>query len=171
MDEQTIGVDPGLQGGIAVLRLGETAPVFYEIPRDSIDEEEIDVVELYKIFTGIFNSAPKTRMFIEKQHAFPGQGVVSNSRIVGEYKTIRAVALISRYMCNSIVAVMTISSRVWQAHIYPKDIDKGLGKERSVIAYKQIFGEDKVPMTGVRKKKPHLGFIDAALIAKYGSML
>ncbi len=169
MSETIVGIDPGQEGGIAVFYPDKPIE-FKAIPRDPLDKSEINFYGLYKIFEDILNNSNKTIIFIEQQHAFPAQGVVSNAKIVGEFKAILAIAVVATHITGKICAVRVINSKKWQNALYHKDWPKEAKKDRSIMAYRELISKD-LPMTGQRVKKPHIGFIDAALIAKYGAMI
>jgi hypothetical protein len=151
------GVDPGKTGGICFLNDNVT---YYDIPRDG---ELASPVDIYNIF----DRERPYAIVIEEQHAFPGQGIVSNAKIVAEFHIILAAAKLFKYISMPTVNIRTVPARNWQRKIYDPSWDKDMGKERSVLAFKNIFGADKIPMIGKRVKKPHLGYIDAALIAEW----
>lgn len=73
-----IGIDPGLSGGIAVLKEGEVAA--YKTP-----ETETDIVDFFRQFDPI-----NTRALIEKVHGMPGMGgaaMFSFGKIYGTTRT------------------------------------------------------------------------------------
>jgi hypothetical protein len=152
------GIDPGKTGGICLLR--DNGIIYYDIPRDG---ELASPVDIYNIFV---RERPDA-IVIEEQHAFPGQGIVSNAKIVAEFHIILATAKLFKYISMPAVDIRTVPARNWQRKIYDSSWNKNMKKERSILAFKDIFGVDKVPMAGKRVKRPHLGYIDAALIAKW----
>jgi len=158
------GIDPGKTGGICFLKDDEI--VYYDIPREG---EAVSPIGVYDIFE---QEKPDV-IVIEEQHAFPGQGIVSNTKIVAEFHILLATAKLFKYINernnniqNYVVNIKTVPARNWQRKIYNPSWDKNMGKERSILAFKSIFMPE-VPMTGKRVKKPHLGYIDAALIAEW----
>jgi len=170
MNDQIIGIDPGLEGGIAILNNGQIR--FEPIPRDKIDKKEVDCIKLYSLFKEAFDSSSKTAVFIEYQHAFPGQGTISTARIVSEYKTIYTAAKIASGLSQNIAGIFPVSPITWQRHIYDaaEIKDRTAGKLRSINAFKRLISE-QIPQIGKKKLRPHLGLIEAGLIAKYGEII
>jgi len=159
------GIDPGKTGGICFLKDDEI--VYYDIPREG---EAVSPIGVYDIFE---QEKPDV-IVIEEQHAFPGQGIVSNTKIVAEFHILLATAKLFKYINERgsntrdyIVDIKTVPARNWQGKIYDPSWDKSMKKERSILSFKNIFGAERMPMAGKRVKKPHLGYIDAALIAEW----
>ena len=55
----------------------------------------------------------------------------------------------------------------WQKKMYEGILQKVPAKEKAVIAYKQLYPNEPIPLPNNRKK-PHDGVLDALLIATYG---
>jgi hypothetical protein len=161
------GVDPGKTGGICFLINDDDIKIYYyDIPRAG------EVASPEGVFN-IFDLEKPNAIVIEEQHAFPGQGIVSNAKIVAEFHIILATAKLFKYINernsntqNYVADIRIVPARNWQRKIYDPSWDKDMKKERSILSFKNIF-KTEIPTAGKRVKKPHLGYIDAALIAEW----
>jgi hypothetical protein len=152
-----LGIDPGLNGGIAVRgdELGSWAE-----PLPLIDGQ-LDIKELISMVKNIRTSFDKA--YIEEVHSVFG----SSARNTFQFGRI----------CGQLEAVLTaleipfeyVKPKVWQPVFFPigGKLDPKQRKERCVLAARRLFPTFNFRPTE-RSKNPHLGMVDALLIAEYG---
>ena len=147
-----IGIDPGMNGGIALIndRLCKAFPM--PIIDGAIDCNEIDSM--------IHAFLPKI-IYIEKVHSMPKQGVASTFKFGMGYGKILGV------LESSIFDYEQVTPQAWMKKLGLKKIDK---TDKPSVAYVQEhYGS--VCLTPGRKTKPHDGMADAICIAEYGRMM
>ncbi len=158
-----IGVDPGKTGANVLLqtRGGLTGKLsLYPMPvLKSKNRFQYDIRDIH----GILNGVPQPRhAFIEKQQPLPAKmGGVSANFFRGY-----SLALFEG-LCHALAIAYTIvAPRSWQRMML-EGIPGDDTKQRAIIAVDRLF-----PLVDTRgssrAKKPHLGIIDALLIAEYG---
>ena len=100
--------------------------------------------------------------FLEKVHAMPGQGVSSM------FKFGRVFGAIEALLVSNCIPYELIPPQRWT-----REIHKGLdhlcedSKEKSRLAASMLFPNHDFRKSE-RAKNPHMGMVDAALIAEYG---
>ena len=150
---QYIGIDPGLKGGWVALdehgAIKEKAPM-------PVCGDEVDTDALLRCLAG----NPIRSICIERQQAFPKQGVSSTFLIGLNYGLLRG-ALKAAY------SLQIISAKEWQAEMLK---GKPRGDETKASALQ--VAKELWPAIDWRKtercKVAHDGMVDAVLIAEYG---
>lgn len=155
-----VGVDPGLDGGIAVLSL--EGKVLDRFPMPVEEDGSMGVLELFRWAQDLEVGAT---VYLERSVAFKmGRTSAFNYGVGwGEVRT----AFILAGLCPILVM-----PSVWHASLFPlkgRDLDQS-PKERALAEASRLFG-DAIPIVGKRKKRPHEGVVDALLIAEYGRRL
>jgi len=147
-----IGVDPGLTGGIAAI---DDSGLWMEpMPRD---EEGVDAKELGRLMHELREAKVA---YVEKAQSMPKQSSVST------FSYGKNCGITNGVILTLGIPIIEIRPQKWMAEIYkgcPKNLE---GKDRSLWAVKQIF--PKQNFTLERCKVPHIGMVEAALIAEYG---
>lgn len=144
-----VGIDPGQTGGIAFLD-HVTGGVLHLVPMMNCAE-----------FADLMDMAHPKYVFLEKAHAMPKQGVTSVFNYGHHAGQLEGV-LVALGLVHELV-----TPQAWQKELHA-GVKKDLApKERSLIAAQRWFPRVNLLATE-RSKKPHLGFIDALLIAEYG---
>jgi hypothetical protein len=144
-----IGIDPGLDGAVAIIEEGKD-PFLFDTPTLEVgDKRDYDGREMALILKSFNENAV---VALESVHAFPGQGVTSMFRMgagLGRWQGI----LDALGMVYSM-----IPPQRWK-----KELMDGMPKEKSasIIRAKQLF-----PRADIRLKK-HDGRADALLLAEY----
>ena len=153
-----IGIDPGLDGGIAILPNDGTAIELIKTP--VIGGRDYDIQEMKKIlreFNPFF-------VVIENQISMPGQGLTST------LQTGKGFGIWLGLLAALEVPHQVVSARQWQIQIYTGISSKLETKEKSVIAAKRLF-----PSADFRKsdraRVANDGLTDAACIAEYARRL
>lgn len=149
-----IGIDPGKNGGIALI-----TPDSQWIEIHPMPETEMDTIRL--LDTLVKERAIKTiHVFIERVSAMPQQGVVSMFTFGRNYGFIRG-ALMSHY-----IRMEEVSPNEWQRGLgitpKKKDEDKSAYKKRLVEVAQRLFPGLK----DINQKTA-----DALLIAEYGQRI
>jgi crossover junction endodeoxyribonuclease RuvC len=147
-----IGIDPGLSGGIAVIHsdgrvIAEPMPVVETAKGKELDEQEL--ISLLQV-----DLWPK--VFIERVHAMPKQGVVSMFTFGVGWGLVRGIC-----------AGLGLSYELVRPQEWQKAMLEGHPKGSEYLVASRLFpGTDW--RASPRCKKAHDGMVDAALIAEYG---
>ena len=156
MTKIIIGIDPGLQGGIAAIQgtallFVEKMPVINIASKRCIDGKKI--AEYLKPL-----DKKNTKIYIERVHSFPNQGVTSMFTFGEGFGKILGVLEALEFEYEEILP------KTWQKTIYAnyEEPDKNTGAE---IA-KKLFPEANFQPG--KMMKYHNGMTDALMIALYG---
>ena len=142
-----IGVDPGKNGGIAIL--SDTIP---DVTVRVFSEDEL--LHICKTFRKTFNEDCKC--VLEKVNAMPGQGVVSMFNFGQNYGFIQGV--LKAYE----IPYELVTPQKWK-----KEFSCTSDKNTSIEVCKRLFPGVNLKATD-RCKKDHDGIAEALLIAEYG---
>lgn len=187
-DVITVGLDPGLEGGLAALVNGKplktAAWPTVELKKTAggvkTEYQEREMLDLIREVT-THSGNPTVHVFLEKQHAMKGQGVTSMFSTGYGYGILRMALVALR------VPWTLVGSQQWQKVMLaglpkppPRIAKKGknAGKEVKQKA-SQILGPlvcarlwpDWDTRATLRSSKPHTGITDALLIAEFGRRL
>ncbi len=155
-----LGIDPGLSGGLAFLdtRYG----VLLE-PMPTVGEQSrsLDLKEINRLMCD--HRLDIQMAYMERVHSMPGQGVVS------VFKFGRVFGALEALLVSNGIPYWLVTPQVWMNEMHDRDktIDT---KARSLRAFGKLFPEVSALATA-RSKVPHMGLVEAALIAKYGAQL
>lgn len=154
------GIDPGVTG--AVGQLSSEFEDFVDVqmvpllPQKS-GKKEYDIRGMADMID--FGDGENNQVFVvlEKQHAFPKQGVVSTGSIMRGYGIWEGIlsALNLDYI--------TVPPQTWQKELIPGKT--GETKQRSIAMAGKLFPE--VSLFAGKGRTPHHGLSDALLIAEY----
>ena len=142
-----IGIDPGKNGGIAIL--SDTIP---DVTVRVFSEDEL--LHICKTFRKTFNEDCKC--VLEKVNAMPGQGVVSMFNFGQNYGFIQGV--LKAYS----IPFELVTPQKWK-----KEFSCTSDKNTSIEVCKRLFPNVNLKATE-RCKKDHDGIAEALLIAEYG---
>lgn len=151
---RSIGIDPGLRGGIAVIDAETKSVKAWPMPIDP-DTEGIDILELHRRLVGIPHES--TIVTVEKAQAAPKQGVVSMFNYGVGFGIVRAIATLT-HEC-----VYMVRPTIWKKAL---GLSGQPGKESAILLVEQLYPE--VNLVLPRCRKPHDGMADAICIAHYG---
>ena len=170
-----IGIDPGLDGGLAVLNGCE---VFSVLPMPTVQivkasgkgvKRELDTAELRRwLCQGVghcFLEAPQVRPLFRKGRAGDDEKPAGTS--IHQGLTIgRNFGVIEGLLVGLKVPYTLVWPHVWTKVIRAGTPD-GAGKGRTLLAVQRLF--PGVVLRGTdRSRKPHDGIVDALGIAEYG---
>ena len=142
-----IGIDPGKNGGIAIL--SDTIP---DVTVRVFSEDEL--LHICKTFRKTFNEDCKC--VLEKVNAMPGQGVVSMFNFGQNYGFIQGV--LKAYE----IPYELVTPQKWK-----KEFSCTSDKNTSIEVCKRLFPYVSLKATD-RCRKDHDGMAEALLIAEYG---
>lgn len=158
-----IGVDPGLEGGISMLGLGEelmhcaAMPVR---PSERLNRQVIVPVTLASMLNRWCDGIAREfiDVFIENVHSMPGQGVASSFTFGRGFGRVESVFMLGGFKLTYVEPL------AWKKHyglVRAKgdETSKHEMKKRSVVEFKRLY--------------PHIamksdGMAESALIARYG---
>lgn len=150
-----VGIDPGKEGGIAVLDRDGA----WGMPMPLLGKE-IDVVEIADILQGIELSGSMEMVVIERIGNRPGQSAQSGITSGTNYGMLLGLVISHRY------PLRIVTPQTWKAKVLkgtPKD--KGAAIAFSARAY------PTVDLKPGKKRTPHDGIADAVCLADYGRQL
>lgn len=158
-----VGIDPGLTGGIAVLDRGGRLLRLEALP---VVAGLLDVQALSSLLRRSHFPTSEHDVFLELVGAMPKQGVSSTFKFGRTFGTLEGIVGALGFPLH------LIRPKEWQkvAHLgTPGGADP---KERSILAASRLYPTADLvrgtTTTRERASKPHLGLVDALLIAHYG---
>ncbi len=156
-----VGIDPGLKGGIAIIR------------HELIECHKTPVINIKrgKGYKSIYDEKAMTDLvcsiaqpvvfYIEKQQPFPGMSAPSNFSTGLGYGIWRGI------FAGCAMPHVIVPAKTWQNDMH-KGLDKTWdAKARTLHAVSRRFPDAPIPV-GQRNGKPHEGCVDALGIAWYG---
>ena len=163
--EIVIGVDPGLDGAIAIL--DDTDVAVYVMPTlkhpggrgRTIDTQRIvEIVE-----TAVSTPSEWHHVFIEAQRPMPKQGVRSMFTVGKGVGVLEGVCAALR------VPFEFVEARQWQKAMFA-GTPHGDPKAAAILKARQLYPDVSL-LASDRCSKPHDGLADSLLIATYGKRL
>lgn len=164
MEQRTIlGIDPGLNGGLAVVQENGELLHYCKMP---IKQTRVVVGKKQKTqriidVAGIASVLAKyepTNIFIEKAGARPGQGVVSMFTFGMGYGMVLGLCMaMEGAICTDIV-----TPQRWQKHLMAGLEHIEDTKIRALAKFQELYPEVETT---------HDGIVDAVLIAEYGRQM
>lgn len=145
-----MGIDPGIKGGIVTLLIDkEGVPFFYLL-------EDTD----YFLFRDIVCDDKVQHIYLEKAQSMPKQGVKSMFTYgVGFGKILG-------WIDSLMIPLTLVTPQQWTKVLHQGCTGKD-SKAKSMQASERLFPTIELRATE-RSKKPHMGLVDALLIAEYG---
>ena len=148
---QTMGIDPGFSGALAVLDDELNLEFVMDMPIIMVGKKrELNESKLSTIFSR-WRLRPMT-IGIEKSQTMPNQGVVSSGRYMASYGFLRGLCV------GNGIPYHLIRPQSWKKAMMP---DMGKEKGASIQKVMQIY-----PELQLTRVKDH-GIADAILIARY----
>lgn len=149
-----IGIDPGKDGGVAILKSDGSIFQAYKMP---------DGYRLADRLAEVANiDGMRVMAWLERVGSMPGQGVRSMFTFGEGYGMVQGILIALR------IPYQLVSPFVWQRTMHEGINRKSFSKpkERSLRAVRQFYPE--YDLTPGRLRVPHAGIVDAILIAGYG---
>lgn len=149
----TLGIDPGLDGALAVLENGvfvavEDMPT--RVKGNGMIKREIDSERLIALLRGMVPADEAAAVALERVGAMPGQGSSSTFSLGDSYGSARAAVAACRY------ALHVVAPGVWKKHFALTR-----NKAESVALAQRLF-----PAAPLRLKK-HADRAEALLMARW----
>jgi crossover junction endodeoxyribonuclease RuvC len=155
MTKYSIGVDPGLNGAIAVINDTGSLHILdmptVTVERNNKSKRQVSATELAHIFAN-YNSND-THVYVEKVSAMAGQGVTS------VFSFGRSFGMIEGILAANRLPVTFVAPATWV-----KAVGRGQGKDASRARAMELFPNNQTDF----KLKKWDGRADAALIAYWG---
>lgn len=155
-----VGIDPGLKGAVAVLS-NNTVEIYQGYTLNLGQRTTYDQSKMRELLVSI---GPDI-VYIERQHAFPGQGVVSM------FSTGFGFGLWLGILTGLSIPYQMVSAKVWQVDFFAGQKHPKMKKqELKNLSYKvasQLYPKDAKKLVGPRGGALD-GCSDALLIATYG---
>lgn len=159
-----VGIDPGLTGGIAVLDCHRRVKRLTPMPVAAGLVDSYAIASTLRSLVGDPLDPPD--VFLELVGAMPRQGVTSTFKFGRVFGAVEGVVGALQYPLH------LIRPKVWQKVAHEGVPASADPKERSIAAASRLYPSvDLVrgtTATRERATKPHLGLVDALLIAHYG---
>lgn len=156
MKEFILGIDPGLTGGLAFI--SRDGLLIEPIPRIG-GNGDIDIYELTRLISDY--SKDVQHAFVENVHAMPKNGSIGN------FKLGRCFGIIQGLLIVFDIGFTAVAPSRWMKEMH-QGISKDLPtKQRSATAFRRIFPKINA-LENKRCRVPHMGMVEAALIAEYG---
>jgi len=149
-----VGIDPGLDGGIAVLTEVVEAFPMPVMPTGSGARRTLDLPSIRELIAGA------DLVIIERQQAFPRDSKA------GAFKTGEGFGMLKGLLCGLGIPHQIVSPQTWQKD-FAISSQRGDTKAQAGLACQQLFPGIDLRKSG-RATKPHDGKIDALLIAEHG---
>jgi crossover junction endodeoxyribonuclease RuvC len=159
-----IGIDPGLDGAIAILADGlpERCYSMPTLPSGKGTGRILDLHDLADLIRELTEDAPAIakKAFVEKQTAFKKQGLASTGKTFEQYGMIQALLAAHRW------PMQIVRPQEWQKEMFCGDASKDT-KAASLLCAKRTFPSFGWPV----QKAKQIGCADALNIAEYGRRL
>lgn len=153
---QVIGVDPGKNGGLAVL------DEHGNIRQLEIMPTIADQIDAGRIADLIRSLGPACRIYIEHSSAISGVRHSGSTFSFGRNFGV-LLGIVGTLGC----VYSLVKPKAWQKEVWQGTAERLDPKERSLLAASRLFPQEKFLATE-RCKKPHDGLVDALLLAEYG---
>jgi crossover junction endodeoxyribonuclease RuvC len=151
-----LGIDPGLSGGLAWMKMGELIETRFMPTADKFLDLRVLDIQLKRHHI--------EKAFLEKVAAMPGQGVSSMFKFGRTYGAIEAL------LVANCIPYELIPPQRWTRSIHaglePLCLNP-TSKEKSALAASMLFKCYDFRKSK-RARNPHDGMVDAALICEYG---
>lgn len=153
---KVVGIDPGLKGAICFL----DRELNLEAHLMPVINDFLHIESFARIIE--HNRDCILKVYLEKGQAMPGQGVSSM------FKYGKQCGMLEGVLAALKIPYALTRPQEWQS-VHIAQNYSITPKERSYLTFKQIFNE-KQSLPTKRSKKPHMGVVDAALIALFGAV-
>jgi crossover junction endodeoxyribonuclease RuvC len=155
----TIGIDPGVSGGVAIVsgsaaKLVTAVPMPVMLASKSSTKQAVDVHDLARLLRAwVTESRGDIQAMIEDVHAMPGQGVTSM------FSFGRGVGRVEGVIAALGVSIEYVTPGLWKRYYR-----LGAEKDQARTLAQQLY-----PEQNLARKKDH-GVAEALLIARYAAM-
>mgnify|MGYP005990492633 FL=1 len=150
-----IGIDPGLSGGIAILKDGKIKKIF-DMPvmsEGKKNKRQINSAHLVQLIRENINENEETAVVVEKVNAMPGQGVTSMFNFGQTFGAIKGI-------CAALsLPIYFVRPAKWKKHFELINSSKDASRTKAIEMYPTISDQ--------LSKKKDVNKSDAILIARF----
>ena len=150
-----IGIDPGLNGAIAVLQENKVKEIFDVpvMPEGKKNKRQLNSAQLVKLLKDIISDNKEVAVIVENVSAMPGQGVTSMFNFGQTFGAIKGI-------CASLnLPIFYVRPAKWKKHFDLINASKDASRTKAIEMYPSI--SDRL------RKKKDVNKADAILIARY----
>ena len=152
-----IGIDPGLSGGLAVLKNNKIEELYDMpvMPEGKKNKRQLNNAQLVKILNDNIKDFENTVMVVEQVNAMPGQGVTSMFNFGQTFGAIKGI-------CAALgLPIFFVRPAKWKKHFELINSSKDASRTKVIEMYPSISEQ--------LSKKKDVNKSDAILIARYYS--
>ena len=150
-----IGIDPGLNGAIAVLQENKVKEIFDVpvMPEGKKNKRQLNSAQLVKLLKDIISDNKEVAVIVENVSAMPGQGVTSMFNFGQSFGVIKGI-------CSALsIPIYFVRPAKWKKYFNLIKTNKDASRTKVIQAYPEISNQLS------RKKDSNKA--DAILIARY----
>lgn len=157
-----MGVDPGLNGGVAFLNDNGRLLHYQRMPIKPVMHDGKKtakrIIDIAQVAAMVAKMEP-TQVYVEQVHAMPQQGITSTFTFGMGYGMILGLV----YALDAIMETRLVTPQRWQGFLYGKGYRQDLEpKGRALAKFSELWP------SLVEENVTHDGIVDAILIAEYG---
>ena len=152
-----IGIDPGLNGAIAVLQDNKVREIFDVpvMPEGKKNKRQLNSAQLVKLLKDIISDSEETVVIVENVSAMPGQGVTSMFNFGQTFGAIKGI-------CAALtLPIFFVRPAKWKKHFDLINSSKDASRTKAIEMYPSISDQ--------LSKKKDVNKSDAVLIARFYS--
>ena len=152
-----IGIDPGLNGAIAVLQENKVKEIFDVpvMPEGKKNKSQLNSAQLVKLLKDIISDNKEVAVIVENVSAMPGQGVTSMFNFGQTFGAIKGI-------CAALgLPIFFVRPAKWKKHFDLINSSKDASRTKAIEMYPSISDQ--------LSKKKDVNKSDAILIARFYS--
>ena len=154
---KVIGIDPGLNGAIAVLQDNKVKEIFDVpvMPEGKKNKRQLNSAQLVKLLKDIISSNEEIVVIVENVSAMPGQGVTSMFNFGQTFGAIKGI-------CAALgLPIFFVRPAKWKKHFDLINSSKDASRTKAIEMYPSLSDQ--------LSKKKDVNKSDAILIARFYS--
>ena len=154
---KVIGIDPGLNGAIAVLQDNKVKEIFDVpvMPEGKKNKRQLNSAQLVKLLKDIISDNKEVAVIVENVSAMPGQGVTSMFNFGQTFGAIKGI-------CAALgLPIFFVRPAKWKKHFDLINSSKDSSRTKAIEMYPSLSGD--------LAKKKDVNKSDAILIARFYS--
>ena len=150
-----IGIDPGLSGGVAILKKNKVLDLFDMpvMPEGKKNKRQLNSAQLAKIIKDSIINNEEVVVIVEQVNAMPGQGVTSMFNFGQTFGAIKGI-------CAALgLPIFFVRPAKWKKHFELINSSKDSSRTKAIEMYPNLSND--------LSKKKDVNKSDAILIARY----
>ena len=154
---KVIGIDPGLNGAIAVLQDNKVKEIFDVpvMPEGKKNKRQLNSAQLVKLLKDIISDSEEVLVVVENVSAMPGQGVTSMFNFGQTFGAIKGI-------CAALgLPIFFVRPAKWKKHFDLINSSKDASRTKAIEMYPSLSDQ--------LSKKKDVNKSDAILIARFYS--